>query len=195
MTKVKICGLQKPEDAYFTDQMGADYIGFVFAESSRQVSIPQARAMRKEIKHAKVVGVFVNANQSLIKSIYQAVELDYVQLHGDESQHYIQRLDLPMIKAIESTQTFYQSSADFILVDSPRAQYYGGSGQSFDWTQLDPSLKRDHLFLAGGLDSENVKEAIEIVRPYAVDVSSGVEINGVKNQDLIKKFIQKVKGD
>lgn len=195
MTKVKICGIQTPEDAYFTDQAAADFIGFVFADSSRAVTVEQAIKMRKQIKQAKVVGVFVNANKALIKSIYQAVELDYVQLHGDESKHYIQSLNLPTIKAVENTQIVKNLPTDFILVDSPRGEYYGGSGQSFDWSALDPSLKRHNLFLAGGLHSENVKEAIEIVQPYAVDVSSGVEINGIKNQDLIKKFIQKVKGD
>ncbi|GAB2557482.1 phosphoribosylanthranilate isomerase [Gracilibacillus alcaliphilus] len=200
MTQVKICGLRDPKAIRTAVAAGADFIGFVFAKSKRQVTKEEAAALAAAIpEQVKKVGVFVNEEIDTVHEIAEAVGLDYIQLHGDETPAYCQALKLPIIKAFEvHNQEDLERLADYdcgyYLLDSPADQYRGGSGKAFDWsltTAYDFLDKR--ILLAGGLDAHNVAEAIQEVRPAGVDVSSGVETDGVKDFAKIKAFIQAAK--
>src|SRR5699024_6081455 len=196
---VKICGVQSPEIARETVAAGADFIGFVFARSTRQITVEQAKEISESIPNGvKKVGVFVNEDVSTINDIVKAVPLDVVQLHGDEDATVAERVEAKVIKAIpinELTEDMIESyPANYFLVDSPPKQYRGGSGESFNWDEL---LKYDFgqkkLILAGGLNEDNIKQAINAVHPFGVDVSSGVETDGKKDIDKIIKFIKLAK--
>lgn len=197
MTLVKICGLSQPEHVNAAVQAGAEFIGFVFAPSRRQVTIEAATKLAQDIPNTvKKVGVFVNAEQAFIEEAFEQVGLDYVQYHGDESPAFIKQVGLPAIKAFSITSTdditkIAEYDVDYYLVDSPVA----GSGQTFDWTLLQQlTVPREKLLLAGGLNKTNVQEAIRQVHPAGVDVSSGVETNKVKDSELIREFIDLAKG-
>ncbi|RJS58781.1 phosphoribosylanthranilate isomerase [Bacillus sp. PK3_68] len=199
--KVKICGVQDVKTALYAKQIGTDAIGFVFAKSKRQLSAEQAKGIAAGLgKGPLKVGVFVNEELEKIESIADQASLDVIQLHGDEPPEFAKSLRLPVIKAFSFEKGAKLSDmlsypADFILLDSPAGPYRGGNGTSFDWTLLEKeSFDRSRLILAGGLNTENVEEAIGTVRPFAVDVSSGVETDGVKDREKIKQFIQTVKG-
>ncbi|NEZ01619.1 phosphoribosylanthranilate isomerase [Bacillus shackletonii] len=187
---VKICGIKTMEAAKAAVDAGADFIGFVFAESKRRISPEQAKKMAAHIpSHVKKVGVFVNEDQSTIRKIVAQVGLDYIQLHGNESPQFAESLQYPIIKAF-SCKNFTQInnySCDYYLIDGPKA----GSGETFDWTDLEIlDLPKDKLILAGGLTVHNVKNAILTVHPAAVDVSSGVETNHEKDPEKIKSFVR-----
>lgn len=193
MTKVKICGLQEPEHVRAAVEAGADAIGFVFAKSKRQVSVAQAQQLAQHIPHnVLTVGVFVDETVEVMQQIAKTVPLDVIQLHGHETNAVIQQLIYPTIKAVgvqtaadvEALQTF---ESDYVLVDAPVA----GSGETFDWDLL--TTRYPQLILAGGLSRDNVTEALTRVAPYMVDVSSGVETNGVKDTAKISAFITAVK--
>ncbi|OCA81972.1 phosphoribosylanthranilate isomerase [Pseudobacillus wudalianchiensis] len=199
--KVKICGIRDLETALYAKQIGTDAIGFVFAKSKRQLSAEQAEEMAAGLgKDLLKVGVFVNEELEKIESIASQASLDVIQLHGDEPPEFAEKLRLPVIKAFSFEKGAKLSDilsypADFILLDSPAGPYRGGNGTSFDWKLLEKeSFDRSRLILAGGLNKENVKEAIRTVRPFAVDVSSGVETDGKKDQEKMNQFIQTVKG-
>lgn len=197
--KVKICGVKTVQDGKVIEEAGADFIGFIFASSKRQISIQQAKKITQHLKNIKTVGVFVNPTESEIRKAVTEVPLDYVQLHGDETEEFAEKFQGQVIKAFPSnSQLSYDSQfnfpAEYTLVDSPRKQTYGGSGEVFDWKQLDnPTIKKDQLILAGGLNSENITEAVQTVQPFAVDISSGVESNGKKDPEKIKKFMETVR--
>lgn len=199
--KVKICGIQDTETALYAKQIGVDAIGFVFAKSKRQVTAAQAEQAAGWLGKGPVkIGVFVNEELETIRSIADQARLDIIQLHGDEPPELAKKLQLPVIKAF-SFQSGIQPSdllrypADFVLLDSPAGPYRGGNGTAFDWSALEKeSFDRSRLILAGGLDKENVQEAIRLVQPFAVDVSSGVETDGVKDRTKMKQFIETVKG-
>lgn len=201
MTFVKICGLKEAEHVQTAVQAGANFIGFVFAPSKREVSIEQARALAKHIPtNVKKVGVFVNADAAFLQDVYEKVPLDYIQYHGDETNTFIQQIGLPAIKAFSiRTEADVLNAAsydvDYYLFDAPGTDYRGGSGHTFDWSLLEKSnIPREKVILAGGLHSDNVAEAISLVQPFGVDVSSGVEQDGVKNHALIERFLQAAKG-
>lgn len=198
MTKIKICGLTREEDADWANQLTPDYIGFVFAKGSKRcLSSEKAEAIRKRLNPAILsVGVFVNQTQEEILRLCRKGIIDVIQLHGCESEAYIrtlqERTEKKVIKAFRiETQadafTAAQSCADFILLDNGS----GGTGEAFNW-QLVKNIDRP-FFLAGGLKAENVREAIRICRPYAVDVSSHVETEGVKEYTKVKQFIHAVR--
>lgn len=201
--KVKICGLRKKADVEAAVKAGADYIGFVFASSKRQVTRKEAHDLAEKIPdQVKVVGVFVNPTLEEVSLAIKEVPLDVVQLHGQEKPEFIAQLKCPVIKAISiSNKQDLLTIADFpssvnFLIDTPGDMYVGGSGQLFDWYTLNPeSLPRERLFIAGGLTSENVSQAIAYFAPYGVDVSSGVETEGQKDGNKIKEFIVKAKGE
>lgn len=197
--KVKICGLQEPEHIKAAIEAGADYIGLVFAPSKRRVSLPQAARLASLIPSGvKRVGVFVNPTQEELDEAILTAGLDIIQLHGEESNEFCAGQLLPVMKAftIQSKRdmnALADYAVDYHLVDAPGTGYRGGSGHAFDWSLVGNTNRPNHLFLAGGLSPENIKKAIDEVNPYGVDVSSGVETNGVKDIQKIKTFIQLAK--
>lgn len=201
MTYVKICGLQEAMHVQAAVENGADFIGFVFAPSKRKISMEKAKQLAAHIPPTvQKVGVFVNESLATIRQIYETVGLDYVQYHGDETNEFIQSVGYPSIKAFSITndtdfETIANYQVDYYLFDAPGVDYRGGAGHTFDWSLLEKAnLQIDRIFLAGGLSSDNVKEAVTRVHPYAVDVSSGVETDGRKDNQKIQAFIQQVKG-
>lgn len=199
-TKIKICGLKREEDIDFVNTLNPDYIGFIFAAKSKRYISPEAAAkLRKNLlPHIKAVGVFVNEPAENIAKLLNNGIIDITQLHGNENEDYISSLrrltDKSIIKAfkIENSDDIRKaslSSADLILLDNGD----GGTGKSFDWTLI-KSIGRP-FFLAGGLNANNVSEAIGLTQPYAVDTSSGVETSNIKDFDKMKKFINTVRGN
>ena len=200
MTKVKICGLMEHEHVRAAVEAGADAIGFVFAPSSREVTVERAQELASRIPaNVLKIGVFVNETQEEITRIFQTVPLDYVQFHGDEDANFIRKMQLPSIKAlpvksIEDVEKTAEYDTNYYLFDAPGTVYKGGSGVTFDWELLkDSGIPAEKIILAGGLNAGNVKEAVERVRPFMVDVSSGVERGKRKDAGLIREFIQEVK--
>lgn len=200
MTKVKICGLMEKEHVQVAIEAGADAIGFVFAPSKRKLTIEQAKLLAREIpKHILKVGVFVNPTKEEIETAFREVPLDLVQYHGDETTEFIQMNGFRSIKALsvlseEDVTRAEQFTTEYYLFDAPGINYKGGSGLTFDWQLMKVnSIAENKIILAGGLNPFNVKDAIERVNPYMVDVSSGVEIDGRKDAELIRAFIRAVK--
>lgn len=200
MTKVKICGLKEKEHVLCAIQSGADFIGFMFAPSKRRISVEQASELAKLVpSHVKKVGVFVNPTEQEVRLAVEQANLDFVQYHGNEDADFIQQLGYPSIKAfsVHSVEDVVKASkfkVDYYLFDAPGTDFAGGSGKVFDWSLLEKlSIPREKVILAGGLNSTNVQQAILQVRPFGVDVSSGVECNGVKDCERIKEFIQLAK--
>ena len=189
--KIKICGLTRKEDIAIVNKYKPDYIGFVFARSKRQVELSTAKELKGLLhKSIKTVGVFVDADLRLAIQIANEGILDLIQLHGAETEAYIRELkkqtNIGIIKAVRADEledTRIDTAADYILLDSG-----AGSGKVFDWNRT--IICNKPLFLAGGLDAENVSEAIRKVKPFAVDVSSGVETDCKKDSEKIRKFIE-----
>lgn len=198
MAKIKLCGLSRLCDIKAANELMPEYIGFVFAEKSRRyVSPGQAAKLKEELnKDIKSVGVFVNAEQKFIVDLLGSGMIDIIQLHGGESEEYINRLrrltDKPIIKAfsIEGEKDIEEanaSGADYVLLDSGK----GGTGTVFDWNLI-RKINRPY-FLAGGLTVSNVGDAVEKLRPYAVDVSSGIETDGYKDRGKMEMFVKEVR--
>lgn len=201
MTHVKICGLRTNEHVDVAVQNGADFIGFVFAKSSREVTMEQAASLAAHIPpHVKKVGVFVNETAARIHEIATAVPLDYIQYHGDEPQSFIDEVGLPAIKAfsIKTADDVKAAAAfhvDYYLFDAPGTDFRGGSGHTFDWSLLQHAgIPNDKVIVAGGLHADNVADAIAQVQPFGVDVSSGVETDKQKDSGKIRAFLQAAKG-
>lgn len=196
---VKICGITTKDAADVAVKAGADYIGFVFAESSRQISPKEAAIIASSLPaFVKKVGVFVNETVETMKETAQTVGLDTIQLHGDEPPEVAKQLPYEIIKAFpvnkDTLPAIRSYPCDFYLLDSLVDSRRGGSGITFDWSLADQlSINRAKVMLAGGLTPENVKRAINTVRPAAVDVSSGVETNKEKDLDKIEQFIRNAK--
>ncbi|WP_226640017.1 phosphoribosylanthranilate isomerase [Bacillus tropicus] len=199
--KVKICGITDMETAKRACEYGADALGFVFAESKRKITPEQVKAITGELPaHVLKIGVFVNESVEVIQKIADECGLTHVQLHGDEDNHQIRRLNIPSIKALGVTSKADMKNAqayetDYILFDSPKEKFHGGNGKKFSWELLAhmPKELREKTILAGGLNHLNIEEAIRTIQPYMVDVSSGVEIEGKKDVEKIKQFIKKAK--
>ena len=192
MTKVKICGLSNIEAVKTAVSAGADYIGFVFAPSKRQVTLEQAAELAKFIpSHIQKVGVFVSPSRAELLEAVDKVGLDFVQVHGQVVDKLFENLPCGSIQAVQVDEGGHvpNSQADYLLFDAPVA----GSGQTFDWGQLDTTELSQPFFIAGGLNEDNVEEAIQHFTPFAVDVSSGVEIDGQKDHEKIRRFIERVK--
>lgn len=200
MTKIKMCGIMTLDDADVLNEIKPEYAGFVFAKQSRRfINEKTAQMLRKRLDtNIKTVGVFVNENPENIAYYCKKNIIDIVQLHGNEDEEYIKRLrlliDNKIIKAfsIESVNdciTAQRSSADYVLLDNGK----GGTGKSFDWNLL-TSISRKY-FLAGGLNPENVSNAVSMLNPFAVDVSTGIESNGIKDENKMRRFACAVKGE
>lgn len=195
MVKVKICGIRRAEDIEIINKYPPDYIGFVFAESKRQIDFDTAKTLKKLLKvNIPVVGVFVNGNVEDILELYRNDIIDIVQLHGDENEDYINQLkeeapELKLIKAIEINKKedlndYENINVEYLLLDSEK-----GSGKTFNWDLINKNISKD-FFLAGGLNSANFNQAIERFQPYGIDLSSGVETNGYKDEEKIKKIME-----
>ena len=192
MTKVKICGLSNIEAVKTAVSAGADYIGFVFAPSKRQVTLEQAAELAKFIpSHIQKVGVFVSPGRAELLEAVDKVGLDFVQVHGQVADDLFENLSCGSIQAVQVDGDGHvpNSQADYLLFDAPVA----GSGQTFDWDQLDMTELAQPFFIAGGLNEDNVARAIQHFSPFAVDVSSGVETDGQKDHEKIRRFIERVK--
>ena len=192
MTKVKICGLSTKEAVKTAVSAGADYIGFVFAPSKRQVTVEQATELAKFIpSHIQKVGVFVSPSRAELLEAVDKVGLDFVQVHGQVVDKLFENLPCGSIQAVQVDGDGHvpNSQADYLLFDAPVA----GSGQTFDWGQLDTTELSQPFFIAGGLNEDNVARAIQHFTPFAVDVSSGVETDGQKDHEKIRRFIERVK--
>ena len=192
MTKVKICGLSTTEAVETAVSAGADYIGFVFAPSKRQVTLDQAAELAKLIPaDVKKVGVFVSPSRAQLLEAIEKVGLDLVQVHGQVADDLFEDLPCVSIQAVQVDGDGHvpSSQADYLLFDAPVA----GSGRTFDWGQLDTTDLSQSFFIAGGLNEDNVEEAIQHFTPFAVDVSSGVETDGQKDHEKIRRFIERVK--
>ena len=198
MTKIKLCGLTRPEDIQAANELKPDYIGFVFAPQSRRHVTPRQAAQLEELLDLEiaVVGVFVNETIETIAALRECGIIDVAQLHGSEDEDYITALreltDMPIIKAFrieteEDVAAAERSSADHILLDAGN----GGTGTSFDWSLI-KTIQRPY-FLAGGLDPDKVQGAVESLHPYAVDVSSGIETGGVKDPEKMRRFVRAVR--
>lgn len=199
--KVKICGVKTPQIARLAADYGADMLGLVFAESKRQVLIDKAQEIRKAVPELPLVGVFKDQELETIEKIIEKVGIDVVQLHGDEPVSFLQAIKLPVFRSI-AVQTDGQFNfkleswcgVEAFLFDSALPDgSSGGAGVTFDWRSLKKEDEKAKLIVAGGLNVDNVKTAIERLQPYAVDVSGGVEVNGEKSPELIKQFIEIVK--
>ena len=196
-TELKICGLKRLEDIVAVNRHGADYAGFVFFEKSKRYVDPYKAnelisLLRTDIKP---VGVFMDEPLDNVVRIARITGVEMVQLHGHESEEYVEyvkrTLDRPVIKAYKASEEgalekAANSAADYVMIDSG-----AGTGKKFDWSIL-KDFKRDY-FLAGGLDPESVGEAIRMLEPFAVDVSSGVETDGIKDEKKIAEFIKAVR--
>jgi phosphoribosylanthranilate isomerase len=201
-TRVKICGITRIEDAIAAAQAGADAIGFVFdAKSPRHVHPDQALKIARALPpFITIVGLFVNAAPDTIEGVLSHVPLDLIQFHGNEKPEQCRRYHRPYIKAIHMKPDVdlremarLYGDATGLLLDTYVADVAGGSGQAFDWNRIPPDPGKA-LILAGGLTPENVGEAVRQVRPFAVDVSSGVELSkGVKDAGKIIAFIDAVR--
>ena len=210
--KVKMCGISKVETIPAVVEAKPDYMGLVFAPSKRQVTVDQAKTLVEELHkqytkrynngaeqsnndEIKTVGIFVNETLDNLVTIATEVNLDAVQLHGDEDEAFIQslkgRTNVEVWKAVQirsaaDAEAWIDSSADMLLFDAYHKDERGGTGEVFDWSCLD-EFERPFM-LAGGIDSTNVARAIRTVRPYGIDISSGIETDGVKDDEKIKAF-------
>jgi len=198
MTKIKLCGLTRPEDIAVANELNPEYIGFVFAaKSKREVSPEKAVKLKAQLSpEIQAVGVFVNETPETVAGLLDAGIIDIAQLHGQEDETYIQHLrkltNKPLIQVFcvtdaESLNKAEKSLADLILLDSGS----GGTGTAFDWTLLE-KFERPY-FLAGGLDPDTVGNAVKRFRPYAVDVSSGIETAGKKDKQKMAAFVAAVR--
>jgi len=208
-TRVKICGITRVEDARAAIDSGADALGLVFySKSSRYVELSAAAEIAQTVgPFVTVVGLFVNADVEQVRKAVKNVGLDLLQFHGDEDEAYCAQFQMPYIKAIRMSPgldvkevvAMYPSARGF-LFDAWNKDKYGGTGETFEWERL--SVLRDaaigntggagiSFILAGGLTPDNVEQAVSIVKPYAVDVSGGVEASpGIKSPELIQQFIK-----
>ncbi len=206
MIKTKFCGLKRPEDIDIVNRLHPDYIGFVFfKKSKRNVEPEEARKLKEKLDQAiKAVGVFVDEDKEFIAGLSNENIIDIIQLHGSEDENYIGQLrkltDAKIIKAFqikkedagdekrlqEKIEAINVSSADMVLIDSGQ-----GTGSAFNWEIL-KLIKRPY-FLAGGINTDNIEEAVRDIRPYAIDVSSGIETDGVKDEEKMTTIIEVVR--
>jgi len=212
MTRVKICGIKQEAHALAVIEAGGDLIGLVFAPSRRQVTPAQAsqivNAVKSHSRAIEVVGVFVNMPAAEVNMIASSCHLDWVQLSGDEPWEYCRQIARPLIKAVRIRQgqrpesiganlatgeQVLSSQKHLYLLDSQVKGRYGGTGISFDWSLARPVAEQFPVIIAGGLNPDNVARVIEMVAPWGVDVSSGVEAGGAKDIGKIRAFIEAVR--
>ena len=198
MTKIKICGLKREQDIEYVNEFLPEFAGFVFyPKSKRYVDFEKSKTLKSKLdKNIKAVGVFVNEDIENILFLCNNNIIDIVQLHGNEDEEYIKKLkektEKPIIKAVridenkDDYSSLFNTSAGYILLDST-----AGSGKTFDWEKV--SLPQKPFFAAGGINIENAEKAIKIFTPFALDISSGVETDGVKDSEKIKDIINLIR--
>lgn len=198
MTKIKLCGMRRIIDIDIANSLKPDYVGFIFAKNRRRyIDVDTAKELKKHLdENIKAVGVFIEVEMDVLKRLINEDIIDVIQLHGGQDDAFIASIreltDKPIIKAFSikseaDIEAANSSTADLILLDSAVA----GSGETFDWSCL-KEINRDFL-LAGGLNVGNIEDALRIVNPYGVDVSSGIEKDGYKDRDLAKEFVEKIR--
>lgn len=200
---IKICGIRRTEDISYVNEFKPDYIGFVFAKSKRRITVENAAELKKMLNNdIKAVGVFVNCPIERIAEIQKTAGLDVVQLHGDEDVSYLQKLKknvkCDIWKAVRVRDQYDiekadSIGADMLLLDSFSPDSYGGTGKTADTEIINKAQFKTPFFLAGGLNCNNIKQAINQVLPNGVDISGGVETNGFKDKDKIKNIINLVR--
>ncbi len=209
MSKIKVCGIRRIEDIEYVNNSRPDYVGFVFAESKRRVSVETVITLGSKLgRGIKKVGIFVNEAAESVMDTAKRCSLDVVQLHGSETPEYVENLqrmikkDLKLnvevwkairVKDIRSIEQMECFKADAFVLDAFSEGIYGGTGKAFDWGIAIEAKKHGKVFLAGGLNLQNVQEAVKAVKPYGVDVSSGVETDGFKDRQKVREFILKVR--
>ncbi len=212
MTYVKICGIKTAEQALGAAGAGADYIGMVFTASPRQLSpaaaIKITAALKKSYPAVKTVGVFVNAPSPVMQNVAEACGLDYIQMHGNEPWQVCLEISRPLIKVARVARNYrpeiicenfaygqklLAGRELLFMLDTSVKDKFGGTGRAFDWSQARVIAERFPVIVAGGLNPENVTAAIEMIGPWGVDVSSGVETKGVKDMKKIEQFIKAVR--
>ena len=203
MTKIKICGITREEDALFCAEQGADFAGFIFVPSTPRYVEPEKAAgiaarVRERETRPKIVGVFRDASNDYIREIHNLVGFDVVQLHGGETDDAIRDLGIPVIKTLRVAETLPDThaapNAAWLLFDTYDERRAGGTGRRFDWSLLATYERSKLFFLSGGIDPDNVVAAISLVRPDAIDLSSGVEsAPGVKDHDKIARLFERVR--
>lgn len=203
--KVKICGLKRAQDIECVNRLLPDYIGFVFAKTKREVTEQQAAQLKAMLNpQIKAVGVFVNAEIDKIVRLAESRTIDVIQLHGDEDAAYCERLrlqtELPIIKAVRvkdagSFENLQAYPCDYLLFDTYNKGQYGGTGKRFDLALVADEKINKPYFIAGGLEAANVADVLKNSNAFAVDVSGGVETEGLKDPEKIAAFIAEVRGD
>ncbi len=212
MTYIKICGIKTEEQALAAAKAGADFIGMVFTTSPRQVTPAAAKkivaALKKHYPKVKTVGVFVNVSATIMQNIADKTGLDYLQLHGNEVWQVCLDLARPVIKVARVARNYnpeticknfeygkklLEGKGLLFMLDTSAKDKFGGTGRAFDWHQARVIAEKFPVIVAGGLNPENVAAAIEMLAPWGVDVSSGVETEGVKDMKKIEKFIRAVR--
>lgn len=204
-TKIKICGITNLEDGRFASGLFVDYLGFIFYDKSpRFIEPAKAGAIINWLEGPEKIGVFVNQPLDEVNETAKITGLDFVQLHGTETPEYCELVEKPVIKVIHAQQdstkeqlleliNTYKDVVEFYLFDTKVDDNWGGTGQTFDWSLI-PSLTEKPFFLSGGLNVENVTDAINLVHPYAVDVSSSIEEEaGLKDLEKMEEFVNTVK--
>ncbi len=203
MTKIKICGLTREEDVLFCANAGADFIGFIFVPSTPRFIEPErAAAITAEVRareqRPRLVGVFRDSSADYIRNIASVTGLDFVQLHGAESDDDIRAIGIPAIKAFRVGEslpdTTQHPSAEWFLFDTFEERRAGGTGRRFDWSLMSAYPRTKPFFLSGGLGPDNIGAAISMVRPDAIDISSGVESEpGVKDHAKLEMVFHRVR--
>ena len=209
MTKIKICGLKLKNDFEFVASLNVDYAGIIFVENvKRQISTTEAEIISDVINKInnppKLVGLFADQKLEYIKKIYHRYGLDYVQLCGSENEEFLNELDIPFIKQIKLKNDinfkqifnqieFVKSIGGLVSIDTYKEGHYGGSGELINLSDAKKIINKYKVFLSGGLNSDNITNIIETIKPWAVDVSSGVELNNKKNICKIEKFVNNVR--
>lgn len=216
MALVKVCGIRRIEDVEFLNKLQPEYAGFVFCKSRRQITLEFGKQLMEKLDgKIKKIGVFQDNPLEQVRSISETLKLDIIQLHGSEDENYIKKLypfsiwksvSIDVSNTLEESLkhkiNFYEeklnkickSCVEAVLIDSStNGSEGGGTGISFNWDILKNMTLTKPIILAGGLNACNVQKAIEILKPYAVDVSSGVEENGIKSYEKMKCFIEKIR--
>ena len=201
-SRIKICGITREADAQLAASLGVDALGFVLAESPRRVSPETVQKISLSLPpFVSTVGVFVDMDLDTLRQIAISLRLDWVQLHGKESPDYCKAMDFRLLKAIrvkdrqsvEAMEAYRGCVTGFVLDTYVKGQQ-GGTGKTFDWTLAKEARKHGPVILSGGLTPEIVREAISIVRPYGVDVSSGVEsAPGIKDHEKMRRFVEQAR--
>ncbi|MCS5420994.1 MULTISPECIES: phosphoribosylanthranilate isomerase [Psychrilyobacter] len=203
MTKIKICGLQRVEDIGMVNKNLPDYVGFIFAESKRKIAKEKAKELIDKLdKRIKTVGVFVDERREDVEKTAKYCRLDILQFHGEETAEYcgqfrgryeIWKAFSVKNRGIEERLLKYKEHTDLCILDAYNKGVRGGSGKVFNWDLIQGMSKKYKIALAGGITYKNILEAVGKVEPYIIDLSSGVETDGVKDGEKIKNVIQKLR--